>query len=101
MPLSVTEPNVPVESPPEWSKSTVSPPVVRLLLLASLACSVTPVVVPDAMVELVTVIAEFTSEILPGVTCTVAAPGVVTALPFIWAVIVVAVPAINPVNVAV
>ena len=55
LPLSVTEPKVPVDVPPEYAKATVCPPVVRLLLLESLACNVTPVLVPDAMVALVTV----------------------------------------------
>jgi hypothetical protein len=96
--LSVVAPIVPVLVPPEAEKTTVEPPMDRLLPNASFACSVSVTALPDATVPLDTLTTDPAVEIGPTVTWTVGSVEV-TATPPIVAPIVVAVPAANPANV--
>ena len=89
--------------PPEDDVNTmVLPPEVIWLLLTSLAVSVSPTEDPDVKVagDPVMVTAEFANDIVPGVTVIVGRV-VVTGLPPIVALIVVAEPETTPVNIAV
>lgn len=107
MVLSVTAPKVPVLVPvPASEKTTVAPPVVRLVPAASLACSETVAPRPLAMVALLTVTTDVATETGPGAlgggaVTVIEGSVVVTAVPLIVAAIVRAVPAVPPVNVAV
>ena len=92
---------VPVLVPPDWVKTTVEPLVVRLLPAASRACSVRVVPPPEVMLPLPTVTVDVAVDTAPGVTVIVGSGVDVTAVPPIVAPMVVAVPAIRPVNVAV
>jgi hypothetical protein len=58
----------PVLVPPLGTKTTVRPPVVRLLLLTSFAWRVNVTVPPGATVELETETVDVTAEATPGVT---------------------------------
>ena len=90
----------PVLVPPVAVKTTVAPPVVRLLPTASLAWSVKVTALPDCTVPLETPTVEVAVEIAPTVTVTVGSVDV-TAAALIVAPIVVAVPTVTPVKVAV
>src|SRR5438552_10867425 len=98
--LSVVPPIVPVLVPPDRLNATVSPPVVRLFPAPSLAWSVSVAVAPDTTVPLDVVTVDVAVEAVPGVTVIVGRVEL-TALPPMVALIVVAVPAVPPVNVAV
>jgi hypothetical protein len=99
--LSVVAPTVPVLVPPEAVKTTVvSPPEVRLLPAASLACSVSVTALPDTTVPADTLTTDVAVAAGPGVTWTVGS-AVVTATPPIVAPIVFALPARTPVKLAV
>ena len=100
MPASVVALIVPVELPPERLNTTVAPPTVIELPAASLACKVSVEVPPELIVALPTNICEVAELGPPGVTVTLGA-AVVTLVPPILAVIVVAEPATAPVKVAV
>ena len=101
MPLSVVDPIVPVLVPaPVVLKATTNPPVVRLLPAASFACRVKVAVAPDTTVPLEVVTNDCAVVAGPGVTVMVGKVDV-TATPPIVALIVFAVPASTPVNVAV
>ncbi len=93
-------PTLPLLVPPETVNTTVAPPVVNALPAASRACSVTVTVPPEPIVSLDTETIDVAAEIAPGVTATVGF-GVVTGAALIVAPIVVAAPAITPVNEAV
>lgn len=99
MPTFVVAPMVPVAVPPLRLKTTVLPPVVRLLLNPSRACKVRVLVVPEAMLALLTVITELAALITPGVTVKVGSV-LVTAEPPMVAPIVEAEPAVAPVRLA-
>ena len=90
-PLSVVLPIVPVlaPSPVEVLKATVSPVVFRLRPAASLAWSVSMAVEPDATVDLEVVTEDWAAETVT----VIVGCAVVTGVPPIVALIVVAVPA--------
>ena len=98
--LSVTEENVPFETPPVRAKAIVEPPVEIEFPLGSFAVKVTVTPVPEARVALETVTRDCEREIDPGVTVTVGNVEV-TAEPLTVALMVVAVPEAIPVKVAV
>ena len=91
---------MPVLVPPAAVKTTVAPPVVRLFPAASFAWSVSVTAPPDWTVPAETLTTDWLVEIPPGITVTVGSV-LVTAVPPIVAPMVVAVPAVTPVNVAV
>jgi hypothetical protein len=97
--LSVTVLNVPVDVPVELEKVIVSPPVVRVLPAISFACTVTVIPEPEATEVVEAVMTEVTGLAGPGSTVTVGKV-VITELPAIVALMVVAVPARAPVKVA-
>jgi hypothetical protein len=70
-PLSETALNVPLETPPLRENTTVCPPAVILLPAASLACSVTVIVLPETTDPLETLSELVATEIVPGFTVTV------------------------------
>ena len=86
--------------PPAFVKTTVRPPAVRLLPLASFACSVRVTLLPEATEAAETLTVEVLVEAFAVVTVTVGGV-LVTLFPPIVAWMVVAVPAVEPVNVAV
>jgi hypothetical protein len=98
--LSTTEPKLPFEVPPDFETTTVSPPLVSGFAFASFAVTVTVEVAPDWIEAALTETVDCASERAPGVTATVGSVEV-TAEPPIVPLIVVAVPAVVPVNVAV
>src|SRR5205807_3843326 len=98
--LSVVPPIVPVLVPPDRLNATVSPPVVRLFPAPSLAWSVSVAVAPDTTVPLDVVTEIGRASCREGVTVMVGSAAV-TGLPPMVALIVVAVPAVPPVNVPV
>ncbi len=88
--MSVTEPKV----PRSVASTTVSPPSVRLLLLASFSCTViVEVDVPSATIEVgAAVIREVVASATPGVNVTVA----VSVMPAAFTVpVIVAVPGVT------
>src|SRR5207245_9458844 len=93
LPLPVALPIFPVLVPPPWVNTTVSPPAVRLFPAASLACSVSVAVAPDATVLLDEVTGADVGAAVPGATLIAARAGL-TALPPMVAPMVVAVPAV-------
>ena len=96
----MTDPNVPVLTPPLRVKTTVSPPVLREFPAASRPCKVATIALPDATDAALSVTVEVTAEIAPAETVTVGDPEV-TVVAFTVALIVVAVPARTPVKIAV
>ena len=96
----MTDPKLPVLVPPDLLNNTVSPPAVRLFPLPSFARRVTVTADPDATLEDETVTVEVFTEAVPGVTVTVGRV-VVTEVPPMVALRVVAVPETTPVKVAV
>ena len=97
--MSLVAPIVPVLVPPDALKTTVSPPAVRLLPAASLACKVSVIALPEATVPLAAETVEVAVEAGPGVTVIEAVE--LTAFPPIVALSVVVVPAVTPVKLAV
>ena len=97
--LSVTELNVPLLPPLPRPKPTVKPPLVCWFPAASLAVNVTVAVVPDTMLVEETDTMDWDRLTTPGVTVIVGKVEV-TALPPMVAVMVRALPAVVPVNVA-
>lgn len=91
---------VPVLVPPDPAKTTVSPPAVNGLLFASLVKRVRVTLDPEATDEREAVSTDWETDAAPGLTVTVGRV-LVTALPPIVELIVVAVPATTPVKVAV
>ena len=91
---------VPVVEPPELPKTTVAPPTVIKLEAASRAVNVSVALLPDTTVALETARVDVAAEMAPGLTVM---DGIVvlTLVPLIVAVMVVAVPARAPVKVAV
>jgi len=87
--------------PPVTVNATVDPPVGNALPAASRACSVSVAVPPDTTVPVDTETCDVAVEMVPGVTVTVGSGADATGAALIVAPIVVAVPAITPVNVAV
>lgn len=100
LPLSVTVPIVPVLVPPDLVNAIVELPVEMLLPFASLAWSVIVTLDPEATVAEETDTVDWAAEIAPGVTVTVGIV-VVTGVPPMVALTVVAEPAVTPVNEAV
>src|SRR5439155_859046 len=91
---------VPLLVPPPWVNTTVSPPAGRLFPAPSLAWSVSVAVAPDTTVLLAVVPVHAGWAAFPCVTVFVASTDV-TGFPPMVAPMVVAVPAVPPVNVAV
>ena len=100
LPLSAAAPIDPVLVPPEKMNATLAPPLVTVLPAASLLCSRSVTVAPDATVSFEAVITEPEGEIAPADTAIVGSV-LVTGAPLMFAPIVVAVPASTPVNTAV
>lgn len=98
--LSVVAVILPVEVPPERENTTVKPPAVKLLPLASLAVKVKLIEFPDKTVGLDTVTKDCDNENAPGLTVIVGKVEVMANPPTV-ALIVVAVPETTPVKVAV
>ena len=90
----------PVLPPPDAEKSTVDPPEVMTFRPGSSECSVRVTSLPEATVSLETVMYEVVSEIGPTFTVTVGSVEVMGCPPIV-ALIVVALPAVTPRNVAV
>ena len=85
--------------PPDWVKSTVWPPDVRRLALASLVVSVRVEVPPERILLEERLTRDWDNETLPGVTVAVGRVLVIAAPPIV-AENVVAVPEVVPVKVA-
>src|SRR5262245_55540883 len=100
LPLSEKLVNVPLLVPAPGPNTTLAPPVVSRLPLASLAVSVTVVELLDCKLERPTETADCVTLAAPGVTVMVGSAEV-TGLPPMVAVMLRAVPAKTPVNVAV
>ena len=99
MELSLVAEIDPVEVPPEFVKTTVEPPEVKLFPAASRPCKVRVMLAPELTVELDTLTTDCASEITPGVTVTVGSVDVIATPPMV-PVIVVDVPLTIPVKVA-
>lgn len=97
---SAVLPKVPVLVPPDLAKTTVEPPLVNWLPLASLAVNVTVMLLPEITEPAETLTSDWASDRAPAVTATMG-DAEVTGEPLIVARIEVAVPATIPVNVAV
>lgn len=97
--LSVVELMLPVLVPPLRANTTVEPPLVSKLLLASRPVKVIVTFEPEDTVALVKLIVDCENEIAPGLTVIVGKI-LVTAFPPIVAPIVVALPETNALKVA-
>ncbi len=100
MPLSAVALIDPLLPPPDAVNTTVSPPVASRLPAASLARRCSVATAPDASVSVDAVTTDVAPAMAPGLT-TIVGAAVDTGAPLIVAPIVVAVPAMAPVNVAV
>lgn len=97
--MSVVPLIVPVLVPPERLKTTVRPPEVSGLPMASRAIIVSVIAAPEATVLDDTLMVDWASELAPGTTVMLGSV-LVTGTVLIVAPIFVAVPAVVPVNVA-
>jgi hypothetical protein len=97
--LSVVVDRLPVEVPPLRLITIVDPPAVRSFPFTSLAWRVIVLVVPEGTVAGETAKVDWLAEMLPGITVIVGRVEVMEEPPIV-AVMLVAVPAVRPLNVA-